>query len=124
MIDNVRQAVFQDRLALHAGGNSSDKMAAEVSTVARICVRMMLCHWMSPCSRARADRIPTSLRSVSILIRLVTSELIVKRSHGVHLHVCQAPNAFTCQALPLPNTKCVHMCVTKCVCMCVTKCVC
>ena len=36
--------------------------------------------------------------------------------HGPRLHVCQA--------LRLPNTKCVCMCVTKCVYMCVTKCVC
>ena len=51
--DNVRQAVFQagikdaairDHLALHAGRlNSFDKMAAEVSTVARPAVRMSLC---------------------------------------------------------------------------------
>ena len=29
---------------------------------------------------------------------------------------------YVCQALPLPNTKCVHMCVTKCVCMCHQMC--
>ena len=41
-------------------------------------------------------------------------------------YMCVKPQLrlYVCQALPLPNTKCIYMCVTKCVCMCVTKCVC
>ena len=40
-------------------------------------------------------------------------------------YMCVKPQMrlYVCQALPLPNTKCVYMCVTKCVYMCVTKCV-
>ena len=40
-------------------------------------------------------------------------------------YMCVKPQMrlYVCQALPLPNTKCVCMCVTKCVYMCVTKCV-
>ena len=39
-------------------------------------------------------------------------------------YMCVKPQMrlYVCQALPLPNTKCVYMCVTKCVYMCVTKC--
>ena len=40
-------------------------------------------------------------------------------------YMCVKPQMrlYVCQTLPLPNTKCVYMCVTKCVYMCVTKCV-
>ena len=35
-------------------------------------------------------------------------------------YMCVKPQMrlYVCQALPLPNTKCVYMCVTKCVYMC------
>ena len=49
---------------------------------------------------------------------------MAQEPHGPRLCVCQAQmRLYVCQALPLPNTKCVYMCVTKCVYMCVTKCV-
>ena len=101
MTDNVRQAVFQagikdaairDHLALH-----SIRWLLRYRPLPGPAARMMLCQWMSLCSRARAEkargrrrpkmtgtslipsRDPTSSRSVSTVTRLDTSGLIAER---------------------------------------------
>ena len=104
--DNVRQAVFQagikdaairDHLALHAGRlNSFDKMAAEVSTVARTrsendVVPMDVSVLKGKGGKGKdgkgkegkgkviPSRIPTSSRSASTVTKLGTSELTAER---------------------------------------------